>query len=1780
MSVKHRNIILVMLFQLSSLWVIAQPKANFTVSSVSGCSPLSETFTNTTSGGSPGYTYVWKLGNSNISYSTSPSAIYYVQGTYDITLIATDASGKTDSVTKTITVLKNPTSKFSASLQAGCAPFNVNFTNLSTPGSSKLVKWLWDFGDGSTSSSQNPGYHTYSAPGKYSVSLEVTDSNGCTGSLHISDYIYVDNPPTVSFSASSIASCSPPITIKFSSTVTSSSGLSYSWDFGDGTTSTSANPTKTYSNKGSFTVKLTVTDSLGCTATETIPAYVFIGRPVASFTYSLPGGCAPLIETFSNTSVGAPAGSTFYWEFGDGNTSTYENPTHTYTPGSYSVTFVVTSPGGCSDTVVMHDIINVSGPYKVSFSTDSVLCNSPYIGIFTNTSGTNTRVISWNFGDKSVGYANQNMVNHTFADTTGSYTITLKVTDQNGCVEADSVKNLVHTGATTALIKTDTLTGCVPLTIKFTNGSTTTSIDSIVRSIWDFGDGTTSNAFNPPPHTYSNPGTYKVKLAVITKYYCGAVDSVIVKTGLPPKADFTAYPDSGCLNMLRHVHFINLTNSNGYPVKADSFVWIFGAKIVKQNPLNINNITYNDTPGVYNVSLIAFNNGACPDTFTIKGLITIAPPWAEYIPHIDTCSLQNRVSFKDTSIGAARVEYYFGDGDSSSLRNPTHVYLDSGNYYPYEVAYDSSNGCTDTFSFFSILPLKGLFIKPPWKVYVRPVTPTTGCAPLQVRFAIYSSDTAGNVVSYGDGDDTTAFLSGIEGAALIPSVHTYTKPGVYKVTMQSTNLYGCKESYTMSPEVIVVGLNAGFKVSPANGCVPLTVTLTDSVSSDSSLTKNEYDMGNGDMVKITSRIMKYTYTRPPQDQTKGFQIKQIVSNGYCFDTVKNTVYPIQPVGQIYQFNLSTCDSVAYQFVPWATGFSPFKYLWIFGKGDTIASAEPTRSFKEGSYNVGLKVTDSMGCIDTVSLPVIVAGTKDSADFDISLSSGACPPVSASFTDKSKFSVPGPHKWYWDFGDGSAPSTNENPSRVYYQAGSFTVTLKITDVLGCTSTISKPNVIIVKGATGEYYIDSKGGCAPATVHFKAVSTNAAKFEWDFGDGTVGSSDSATHIYRNPGTFVPLLLLGDSSGCLYTLPPRDTITVYPLPIPDFGYDSTCSGQPIHFKDMSTSGGQIVHWVWDFGDGSNIDNSQNPTHIYKKNGFYPVKLSVTNNTGCTNSISKSVKYGDIIAGIRVSKIGCLGSAVQFTDATLSDSAIKSWYWLFGDGASSTQQNPAHIYTQKGVFPISLYVLNYKGCTDSLKDGAYITIGDTVAPNPPLIYRVSVVDDHTVEIDFTKNPDYDFAKYLIYVRDESGSVKLLDSVLYANDTIYMEQGLNNLHHSYCFLVQAVNLCGYRSDTASSLYHCTINLDAEPGINEALLNWTPYVGWPVGQYKIYRQGAETPPQFDMLDSVPGSQLKYIDTSVVCYRKMVYRVEGIEDGGNRQNSWSDTASTVPIHVAHVPPADMVRATVENNKSALVEWQGMPGAHVKNWMLEKSVDGVNFQLIDSPILAGIDSEGDQKVDVQNNSYTYRLRILDSCGDLGPYSNIGKTILLDIDTSADVKPYLAWTAYRDWPEGVQYYDIDIENANNSFDWLARTGSGQDTEFVDNITDLNSLPFYTYRVVAHRNGTLADPTKNLGIISMSNNATLRPVSRLFVPNAFTPNGDGINDSFFVEGLYIKEFHIKIFDRWGTKVFESGSMKQKWGGTFKKGAPMMDSYKYLIYYVGVDNKDKYISGWVTILM
>jgi PKD repeat protein len=345
---------------------------------------------------------------------------------------------------------------FTATPTAGVAPLSVGFTDTSLGDYSSRQ---WDFGDGETSTEQNPT-HTYGTPGTYSVSLTVTGLGGSDTATQ-ENYLTVtensnndnggnddnggngggggnDPAPVAGFTASSTSGAAPH-TVSFTDDSTGEIN-SWAWDFGDGETSTEQNPTHTYSTAGSYEVTLTVTGPGGSdTATYSsikVTEDTVESAPIAGFTVSSTSGAAPLRVSFTDVSTGEI--NSWAWDFGDGETSTEQNPTHTYsTAGSYEVTLTVTGPWG-SDTATQDKNLsgiennNIEVGYAApvaGYSAASTSGTSPLQVSFTDTSVGVIDTWHWNFGDGQTA-AEQNPV-HTYKSS-GVYVATLTVSGPGG----------------------------------------------------------------------------------------------------------------------------------------------------------------------------------------------------------------------------------------------------------------------------------------------------------------------------------------------------------------------------------------------------------------------------------------------------------------------------------------------------------------------------------------------------------------------------------------------------------------------------------------------------------------------------------------------------------------------------------------------------------------------------------------------------------------------------------------------------------------------------------------------------------------------------------------------------------------------------------------------------------------------------------------------------------------------------------------------------------------------------------------------------------------------------------------------------------------------------------------------------------------------------------------------------------------------------------------------------------------------------------------------------
>jgi len=274
----------------------------------------------------------WDFGDETISTDQNPNHVYTESGEYTVTLTVYNTYGCSDTYSSNIEVYENEV-VWSFAAEA-CQNEQVAFTNTSASATS----WSWDFGDEGVSSDQNP-VHTYTEPGEYVVSLTVTNTNGCTSSA-AEDIIIHPKDAQITLPQQACENTA----LNFAAT--STEGVTWAWDFGDGTTSDQQNPDHTYTNDGNYAITLNVTNSFGCVATAN-EELVVNNNEVA---WTLPEEPICTYTDIEFMGVGQ-ADNNWQWNFGDGNTSNQQKPMHQFTePGEHTVTLTVTNQFGCTAT--------------------------------------------------------------------------------------------------------------------------------------------------------------------------------------------------------------------------------------------------------------------------------------------------------------------------------------------------------------------------------------------------------------------------------------------------------------------------------------------------------------------------------------------------------------------------------------------------------------------------------------------------------------------------------------------------------------------------------------------------------------------------------------------------------------------------------------------------------------------------------------------------------------------------------------------------------------------------------------------------------------------------------------------------------------------------------------------------------------------------------------------------------------------------------------------------------------------------------------------------------------------------------------------------------------------------------------------------------------------------------------------------------------------------------------------------------------------------------------
>lgn len=590
--------------------VIGPPTAEFEAAATAGFVPFAVQFTDLSHGEVSKWS--WDFGDGNISSEQNPFHTYERDGIFTVTLKVSGTGGE-DSVTKLdfirVVPLALPNAAFSANKTAGFLPFDVHFIDRS---GGEVSSWLWEFGDGDTSSAQSP-FHEYKTQGDFDVSLTVTGPGGVdketkTGFIKVLPL----NKPRVDFVVDRTASFKP-ITVQFTD-ISEGVGLqNWLWDFGDGSISNERSPSHKYTSEGFFSPSLTVSGSVGVGFEKKINLIISlpVGGPVAEFSASPTVFFVPQEVKFSDLSEGEGI-SSWTWNFGDGGISTEQNPVHNYkTSGSFSVSLTVSSEHGASKRI-RSNLIN------------AVPVGSPLADFNANPqSGTALLSVSfkelaepagdidsffWDFGDG----ATSNELNpiHVYKRN-GIFTVSLTVSNSNGANTEKKV-NLINVQPPlppVADFSSDKTAGIRPLEVQFTDLSSG-EIDSWS---WLFGDGSASFEQNPV-HIYNRSGIFFVSLTVSGP---GGTDvetknNLINVSVLSPVAGFSASPTSGQKPL--EVRFTDLSGGN-----ITGWLWDFGDRktSTEQNPRH----TYKRR-GRFTVSLTV-SGPAGSDTETKTNLIDV-----------------------------------------------------------------------------------------------------------------------------------------------------------------------------------------------------------------------------------------------------------------------------------------------------------------------------------------------------------------------------------------------------------------------------------------------------------------------------------------------------------------------------------------------------------------------------------------------------------------------------------------------------------------------------------------------------------------------------------------------------------------------------------------------------------------------------------------------------------------------------------------------------------------------------------------------------------------------------------------------------------------------------------------------------------------------------------------------------------------------------------------------------------------------------------------------------
>ncbi len=1613
------------------------------------------------------------------------------------------------------------------------------------------------------------------AAGSYTITATVT----CGGSSVTSSPFYVNlhGMPRLGFVSSTslnrIFCDSATITLRDSSVdADTTCGYSLNW-FVDGSISSGRSVTRTFA-PGSYSVRMVYNNTCGCRADTSFTNVINVRTgPIACSHFTDDSVACSAPATFYYTgecSSGGTAPFSYRWYFSDGTSASGATPFHTFTiPGYFSDSLVVTDSAGCIASVVRDsDVFVPNNTTSIAMSRSSI-CYGDTITAISTTSG--TAATSWAFyvmdpgGDTiATSSGSTNPYNFQVVDTTGLHSGTFRVTvvafDSRGC-SSTATTTFVVRESPTATLSIDKHYYCTtPVTVRFTPtvtyfGSSSTSYH------YYFGNGHDS-AVNVFPITYTYPATTSVGSTicpsfVVTDGY-GCKDSVRVDTCLDlsvPAFRLTKSADSGCASvstpLMVDFHF-DISRPSSLPFFVDS-VQINDSTVCIGSACA--DMTYGFTgsgaaihdyyhyvryfwrlPAAYGGctgslldSLRA--GGAHPDADSIysyyyqggvrKYADSICPGTTlTFDTRCTNCSftswhIVNGVGFSvDTS------------GSTLALDSTSAVYL---NYNPFGFILDPHR---NTYPARVVVSLNGCFDTLVKYIYVyHPDSGTIVSAPFcnnrdSIAFTWLIRDSSSVIHYLWDfGDGTPRRLTTVDTA-----IHRYSSPGTYTVTAWDTANATNKHCYNHQDYIITIGSH----LAPWALGTPL----------------------------------------PPRDMNASFV------DSICINSPEAYLAPLQADGSAYT-----------------------NYTYKFGDGATFDGIDTTTTHAysaRGTYSVRIKyqITGANGttCVDsTFSKTVKVYGPMGGFTMNDSV---ICSGGTVRFTDNfSGGGIPIINRHHWNFNASpSVPRSNiPNSDNIvtgttvttrFDTAGLYTVTLNDSDIIGCSATESH-TVRVIKPQT--LVKANRTVACPGYLFTFTDTTKNCTYSWSFDNGAhfVSGDSVVSNAFSAVGTYTVICRIVTTGGDTCSTQGQIVVLVRRTPVSmiNIGDVSPATCPPFHVILAGTDFSMTYNWT--ITPGGATASGLVYTNDIMSAGTYNITMRGTDSLGCSSDTTMTVVIGGPSGYLVVEPdSGCnpIPVRVFFVDTAYAVASGASYIWTTcPDGTISTTTDTIHLsYATAGVYcPPSLLIQDNSGCTsqfaypDSMRvfplpflhvnhipvlcydsvatltasggehytwkpsygidyyhpgDSAYVTVG----PHVSTVYTVVGTTIHGCQDSLTTSVVVDPELHLRVRGKDSVCIGLCDTLIASGvpGANYIWTGVGSstavgdtnvvcITSTKTYTVSGRDAAGC---AATTTFKVTINPSP---VLHVIPNNPLYICKRYDTTHLYAIGAET------YSWKPMNYLTdYTSDAPICYtpNNLIYTLTGTTKFG------CTDSITVPVTVYDTTVVSVAPDTsICYGTSARLRAYG-GGSY--SWKPALSLDdATSWKPVATPSATTV-----YTVTIRENPCFTRKRT--------ETVYVVQPIQLKVPPSGTI---LAGDSY-------QLYAITTNP--EAFTTYSYTWAPADTTLscVDCPRPLASpLVTTTYTVVASsREGCEAKAEVTVNIICES--------SQVFIPNSFTPNGDGLNDHFYVSGKGIARVKsMQVYNRWGQLVYESNGMPandntQGWDGTFNGTMLSPDVFVYRI--------------------